>query len=172
MSQIETGSKDRSMVENDSRQSPADIVAAQDEYRTHVWNICLWPRRWQTCDPGMNLPWQSVELDNSQRSEVPQHAGVYSLVVQPGIAGHPACSYLMYVGQTKNLRRRFSDYLSAERRPKVARLLEKYRGYIQFFYTGVDERQLDDMEGQLINAFVPPCISNYTGIMNKIVGAF
>ena len=161
------------MTENESTQSsPTDMVAAQDEYIAHVWKICLWPRQWRTCDPQLSLPWQSVELHNSQRREVPQYAGIYSLVVQPGIAGHPACSYLMYVGQTKNLRRRFNDYLTAERRPKVLRLLEKYQGYIQFFYSGVDERELDDMEEQLFNAFLPPCNSSFTGVMNKIVGAF
>ena len=161
------------MTENESTQSsPADMVAAQDEYGAHVWDICLWPRQWRTCDPGLSLPWQNVELDNNQRSKVPQYAGIYSLVVQPRIAGHTACSYLMYVGQTENLRRRFNQYLTTERRPKLVRLLEKYRGYIQFFYSGIDETELDDMEEQLFNAFLPPCNSSFTGVMNKIVGAF
>ena len=163
------------MTENESKQSsPVDMVAAQDEYRTHVWDICLWPRQWLTCNPDLSLSWQSVELNSNQRSEVPQYAGIYSLVIQPGIAGHPACSYLMYLGKTRNLRKRFIDYLNVERhkRPKIVRLLEKYRGYIQFFYSGIDERKLDKMEEQLINAFVPHCNSRFTGEINKIVGAF
>lgn len=162
------------MAENDSRRSPVDIVAAQDEYKVHMWDICLWPRQWQTCCLDLSLSWQSVELSNSQRSEVPQYAGVYSLVVRPGIAGHPACSYLMYLGKAKDLRQRFIDYLTVERhkRPKVLRLLEKYRGYIQFFYSGVDEKELDDMEEQLINAFVPPCNAKFTGEISTVKGAF
>ena len=110
------------MTENESRQSsPVDMVAAQDEYRTHVWDICLWPRQWLTCNLDLSLSWQSVELNSNQRSEVPQYSGVYSLVIQPGIAGHPACSYLMYLGKAKDLRQRFIDYLNVERhkRPKI-----------------------------------------------------
>ena len=163
------------MTANESRQvSPADIVAAQDEYIAHVWDICLWPRQWRICDPELRLHWQSVELDDSQKSEVPQYAGVYSLVVQPGIAGHPACSYLMYLGKAKDLRRRFSDYLTVERRkrPKISRLLEKYRGYLRFFYSGVDERELVNMEKRLIDAFVPPCNERFTGEINTVKGAF
>ena len=105
---------------------------------------------------------------------MPQYAGVYSLVVQPGVAGHPTCSYLMYLGKAKDLRQRFIDYLTVERhkRPKIVRLLEKYRGYIQFLYSGVDERELDNMEDRLINAFVPPCNARFTGEINTAKGAF
>ena len=105
---------------------------------------------------------------------MPQHAGVYSLVVQPRVAGHPACSYLMYLGKAKDLRRRFIDYLTVERRkrPKIVGLLEKYRGYIQFFYSDVDEKELDSMEEQLINAFVPPCNARFTGEISTVKGAF
>ena len=163
------------MTENESRQpSQADMIAAQNEYNNHVWHICLWPRQWQTCDPGLNLPWQSVELNDNQRSEVPRYAGVYSLVVQPGIAGHPACSYLMYLGKAKDLRKRFNDYLTTERtkRSKVARLLHMYHDYIRFFYSGIDGTELDSTEEQLFNAFVPPCNSQFTGYVKEAKGAF
>ena len=154
--------------------SPADLVAAQDEYQKHVWSICLWPVQWETCDPALKLRWDSVALNSEHRSKVPDATGIYSLVVQPAIAGHSGCSYLMYLGKTENLHQRFGDYLTSERtkRPKVVRLLEMYRGYIQFFYSTVDETALDDMEDQLINALVPPCNSKFTGALKEARGAF
>lgn len=96
------------------------------------------------------------------------------MVVQPRIAGHSGCSYLMYLGKTENLHRRFGEYLTSERdrRPKMVRLLEVYRGYIHFFYSRVNKTMLDKMEDQLIDAFVPPCNSRFTGDIQKARGAF
>lgn len=154
--------------------SPADLVALQNEYQNHVWPICLWPAQWETGDPALQLSWESVVLNSEHRSRVPDATGLYSLVVQPGIAGHSGCSYLMYLGQTENLHRRFGDYLTSERikRPKVIRLLEMYQGYIHFFYSRVDKMILDNMEDQLIDAFVPPCNSKFTGELRQARGAF
>lgn len=152
--------------------SPADLVASQDEYKKHVWPICLWPKQWKTCS--VRLKWHNVVLNDDSKPKVPHTTGVYSLVIQPGIAGHPGCSYLMYVGQAKNLHKRFGDYLTRERvrRPKVVRLLEMYGGYIMFFYSKVDKEILDNIEEELINAFVPPCNTKFTGEVQRARGAF
>ena len=153
-------------------ESPADLVASQDDYNKHVWHICLWPNQWNTCN--VHLRWHNVELDDKGKSNVPDTTGVYSLVIQPGIAKHPGCSYLMYVGKAKDLRKRFGDYLSRERtkRPKVVRLLEMYRGHIRFFYSTVDIETLDNTEEELINAFIPPCNSRFKGEVRRVSGAF
>ena len=152
--------------------SSADLVASQDEYQRHVWPVCLWPDQWKTCN--LRLIWRSVALNRHRRSDVPTATGVYSLMVQPGIAGHSTCSYLMYIGKAKNLRKRFGDYLTRERirRPKVVRLLGMYSGHISFFYCTIDEDLLDDTEDELLNAFVPPCNSQFTGEVQQARGAF
>ena len=150
----------------------ADLVASQDEYQKHVWSICLWPKQWKACT--VSLRWRNVVLNSDCRSHVPSTTGVYSLVIQPGIAGHSGCAYPMYVGKAKNLRTRFGDYLTRERirRPKVVRILERYRGHIAFFYSTIDENILDNTEEELINAFVPPCNSIFTGEVQLARGAF
>ena len=80
----------------------------------------------------------------------------------------------MYVGKATNLRKRFGDYLTIERtkRAKVARLLEMYTGHIVFYYSTVDNEDLETTEEQLLNAFVPPCNSRFTGIVQRAQGAF
>ena len=80
----------------------------------------------------------------------------------------------MYIGKAKNLRKRFGDYLTRERirRPRVVRLLGMYGGHISFFYSTIDEDLLDDTEDELLNAFVPPCNSQFTGEVQQARGAF
>lgn len=80
----------------------------------------------------------------------------------------------MYVGKAKNLRVRFGDYLTRERfrRQKIVRILELYSGYLTFFYSTIDENILDDMEEELINAFIPPCNSKFNAYVQRARGAF
>lgn len=152
--------------------APTDLVAAQDDYHRHIWQICLWPARWGSCNS--RLRWHSVVLTSDCRSDVPATTGVYSLVLQPQIAGHPGSSYLMYVGKARNLRVRFGDYLTTERvrRQKIVRVLELYSGHLTFFYSTIDENVLDDMEEELINAFIPPCNSRFNADVQRARGAF
>ena len=152
--------------------SPTDLVASQDEYRKHVWPICMWPMQWATCS--LTLDWHDVTLDNTRKSDVPNTTGLYSLVVQPRVAGHPRCSYLMYVGKAVNLRKRFGQYLTRERlrRPKIIRLLEMYAGYIVFCYSRVEHDELKTMEDRLLSAFIPPCNSQFKGVVQGAQGAF
>ncbi len=114
----------------------------------------MWPKQWSSCTHV--LEWRTVALNQGCRSKVPTSAGIYSLVVNPEIAGHPGCSYLMYVGKATDLRRRFGEYLTTERtrRPKIVRLLEMYTGHIAFYYSRVALDALGPAEEQLINGFI------------------
>ena len=90
--------------------SVVDIIQEQDEMMAHEHHFILWPRQWKTYVDTHN--WKSFRLDKTEKNHIPKRAGVYSLLVQPGIANHPACSYLMYIGKTTSLYRRFMDYLN------------------------------------------------------------
>src|SRR5207249_11051749 len=102
-----------------------DLIRIQDEMKAHTREFALWPLKWQEYVPG-NYAWQLRRLHAADVNTVPDSAGVYTLLIQPGIATHPSCSYLMYVGRSDSLRRRFRDYLGPERRatgrPKIYRL--------------------------------------------------
>jgi len=154
--------------------TPTDLVADQDEYKSHEWEMCLWPDQWQSFDSQSQLEWQSVALNEGSKPSVPKGSGIYSLTVKPGIANQLECSYLMYVGKAINLRKRFNDYLTTERtnRPKIIRLLQKYKEYIEFCYSKISEAELDEVEEQLINSFIPPCNSKFTGKVGRARGAF
>jgi hypothetical protein len=96
---------------------------------------------------------------------IPTTRGVYTFLVQPGIANHPCCSYLLYVGETKNqdFRRRYQQYLREKQagdesvRPHVTDMLQKWDGFLWFYYATIARADLiEDVENALLTAYLPP----------------
>jgi len=155
-----------------------DIINEQDELVAHTYPITLWPKRWKGYANPTALTWTLVTLEDATRKAkaVPAVSGIYTLLVQPGIANHPNCSFLLYVGQTKSLYTRFGQYLTSEKketgRPKIFRLLNKYEGHIKFCFTPVPQKDLDAVEDDLTDAYVPYCNDKFTADLRPVVGAF
>lgn len=130
-----------------------------------VQNMILFPPAWAACGLTMELTWEVLPFDAQNVQSVPDDKrGVYTFVVQPGIANHPACSYLLYVGQTaRNFRVRYQEYLRDEaagaesRRPHVSGMLCKWRGYLWFCFAHIeDESLIECTEDTLLAAYMPP----------------
>lgn len=155
-----------------------DVINEQDEFVAHTYSITLWPKRWKGYVNPAALTWTLVALEDATRKAkaVPAVSGIYTLLVQPGIANHPNCSFLLYVGQTKSLYTRFGQYLTSEKketgRPKIFRLLNKYEGHIKFCFTPVPQMDLDSIEDALIDAYVPFCNDDLPADLRPVVGAF
>jgi hypothetical protein len=153
-----------------------DILDEQDALKAHEHQFYLYPRYWHECADVQIACWNMIKLNGSERLEVPEEPGIYTLLVQPGIALHPACSYLMYVGKSKSLRRRFGEYLNESRRetgrPKIVRLLNKYPDHLWFCYTLIEDEALDVVEDALIAAYVPPANDQMPAEVRGAVGAF
>lgn len=140
-----------------------DVIQEEDNLKARSVEFTLVPDAWKAFG-GDLLPcsWQMTKLDQSGRNHpcLGDRAGIYTLLVVPGIATHPACAYLMYVGQTHNLGDRFGNYLVTEKktrkRPNVFRLLNIYEGYIWFCFTEVEADRLDEYENALMDAYMPP----------------
>lgn len=103
---------------------------------------------------------------------------MYSFVVQPGIAQHPNCSYLLYVGKTKRtFRARYQEYLrdlnkdsQGTRRPHVTVMLQKWEKYLWFYYAHVDgEKLINQVETALIAAYLPPTNKDLPGTLQQAV---
>jgi hypothetical protein len=155
-----------------------DVINEQDDFAAHTLSITLWPKKWQGYANPHPLSWTLVKLEDAARKAkaVPPKAGIYTLLVQPGVAAHPHCSFLLYVGQTKSLLKRFGQYLTTEKkatgRPKIFRLLNRYDGYIWFCFSQVPENDLDLVEDSLIEAYVPHCNDDFPADLRPVVGAF
>jgi len=154
----------------------ADIIEEQDAMKAHCYEFVLWPAAWQECHCSCVQNWQLSRLVPGEKAHIPDQPGIYTLLIQPGIVAHPACSYLMYVGQTTSLRRRFGQYLNKERlktgRPKVFRVLNKYSDYVWFCFTVVSKELLTEVEDALVVAYVPPCNDQLPAEIRAVRGAF
>ncbi|MDE0315426.1 MAG: hypothetical protein OXM61_11025 [Candidatus Poribacteria bacterium] len=155
------------------------IIEEQDYFKANSCTFYLLTREWQSYNLPDSFNWEIRPFQDDQKTHIPRNSGIYSFVIQPGIASYPSCSYPMYIGLAglRTLRKRFSDYLYEQNnpssRPNILRLLNKYKGYLHFCYSVVNERErLKEIEDALIKAFLPPCNDQYPGEFNRAVGAF
>jgi len=138
-----------------------DVIQDSMAMKSHTESFILWPKMWKEFDASKYpCSWTQVKLEETERVKVPDAPGVYTLLIQPGIAFHPSCSYLMYVGQAISLKNRFRNYLVDEKkqqkRPKIFYMLNTYENCIWFCFTLVSKVALNDYENELMSAFIPP----------------
>lgn len=161
------------------------LIEEQDYLKANSCTFYLLTREWKNYKLPDLFNWEICPFQSNQRQHIPAESGIYSFTIQPDIASYPSCSYLMYIGIARGrsghpgrtLQKRFSDYLYAQNnpsaRPKILRLLNKYKGYLHFCYSVIYERErLKEIEDALIQAFYPPCNDQYPGELNRAVGAF
>jgi hypothetical protein len=146
---------------------PVDILDTEkvDVVKSYIREFILWPDMWKAFSLNLSgFKWQQVKLRRKDKSTIPTVTGVYSFVIQPQVAKHPCCSYLMYIGQTtdQDLRKRFEQYIDElegkrQSRPKVKYLLDKFKEHLFFVFLPLDNKlSPKDVESELIKAFLPP----------------
>jgi hypothetical protein len=144
---------------------PNSVFEAKSVADFKVQNMILFPKAWSGFHGPAKLKWESVKFSATKAKEVPNDKrGVYTFVVQPGIACHPACSYLLYVGMTtRDFRVRYQEYLAdlkagiGSRRPHIAGMLAKWDGYLWFYYAEIKgDDKIEEAEDALLEAYLPP----------------
>ena len=137
--------------------------------------MVLSPDHWKKFSSPSTLAWDGTKFKPSNANKVPDtKSGVYSFVVQPNIAKHPACAYLMYIGkaQDQSLRERFKQYFAhktdTSRRTNISKMLRLWDRHLWFYFASVtDLTKIDDTEQALLNAYLPPFNSRYKGTVAK-----
>ncbi len=94
-----------------------DIIHEIRDKKFYTHGLVLWPQRWREYNYAGIGTWHSCKLVASERANIPKNPGIYTLIIKPGIADHPACSYLMYVGKTISLLTGFDQFSLWERSP-------------------------------------------------------
>lgn len=156
-----------------------DFIEERMLLGAHRYTFSLWPQQWVA----YNLPdlfrWEIHPFQRDQTENIPSKPGIYSFVIQPGIAAHPSCSYLMYIGKTaRTLQQRFREYFReqqnvAEGRPKILALLNQYQNYLYFCCSVIaDTERIGEIEDALISAFIPPCNDQLPAAINRIAKGF
>lgn len=134
---------------------------------------------WNELTLPVALNWNVEKFETASKASIPDDKrGVYSFVIEPGIANHPRCSYLVYVGMVeqdgRSFRQRFNEYLRdllglKTRRLNIHDLLSRWDGHIWFCYAPVANPTLiAAVEEALIDAYLPPFNKRFTG---KVQGA-
>lgn len=152
-----------------------DVTPDVTQLRQYAERFVLCPDFWRSYTA--THEWECQKLETANTDQIPTESGVYTLVLNPGIAGHPASAYIMYVGKAEDLRRRFNDYLTVERtnrrRTKMYRFLNYYHDeFIHFYFTRIRVDMIDSVENGLRNAYRPPVNSDYEAGISATMGAF
>ncbi len=146
---------------------------ALGDYR--LTRLVLSPEHWKKFSSPSKLIWGGTKFKPSNAKNVPDgKSGVYSFVVQPNIAEHPACAYLMYVGKAEkqSLRTRFNQYFrhktDTSRRTNISKMLRLWDKHLWFYFASVaDLTKIDATEQALLNAYLPPVNDQYKGVVAK-----
>jgi len=147
---------------DDPFESPPEAYTIRD---FKMERMILSPVHWGSFVSPVPLDWEIILFSEDSVNAVPNNTrGVYSFVLQPGIANHPHCSYLLYVGKAKDqvFRARYRQYLQEKekgidsRRVHISRMLQKWDGYLWFCYASVDNQDhINEIEDALLAAYLP-----------------
>lgn len=153
-----------------------DVLNEQKELAGYNKTFTLWPKYWEKLKGIADYKWKSCTFDPNNVNLIPDSQGIYSFVINPRFSNHPQ-RYLCYIGKTdRTLKMRYREYLkemgNEKGRPKLLKLLNLWRGYLEFCYIVLDNEDLSDLEKKFLVAFVPPCNDEYTAEVNRIVNAF
>ena len=99
------------------------------ELERYSQKFVMSPVQWAAINLPVELDWTRAPFNEDSIDLIPiDKIGVYSFVIEPNIANHPSCAYLMYIGQTtdQNFRVRYQQYLGHQREERSNRLLVQF----------------------------------------------
>ena len=144
-----------------------------------IERVVLSPKLWADCKLSIPLHWTVVKYDKSEKDKLPKTTGVYTFIVKPGIANHPECSYLLYVGKTdqQTLRTRFLQYFSEAKKKKgrahIKLMLDIWKDHLWYCFATIDDASIiDDIENALRDAYVPPMNREFKGVIGEAIKAW
>lgn len=128
------------------------------------WPFVMLPEYWAAYSATTRLQWRSVKFTKASRPTLPDAPGVYAFLATPRV-GRLHVAFLMYVGQTDSLRRRYRDYQreaspKTKSRPKLYHMFRSYPEHLQFSYALVPLADCVPSEEALMTAFWPPVNHN------------
>ena len=137
----------------------------------------LAPDLWANCRLPVQLTWSVIRFDSADEAKaLPDTGGIYSFILKPEVVGPPETAYLLYIGKTKEISRRYGEYLfykspaGYKRRPHIHDMLNKWPAEIWFFFAELDGKAMRrTVEDTLLNSCLPPFNIEFKGIVNTAV---
>lgn len=143
----------------------AELIAQFYAHKLGGYHFDLHPELWAVPAIGAFYDakvWIATRFTDPPSIDIPAEPGIYMFVVAPHCGSLKDHSYIFYVGQTLDLRRRYKNYLDEQKglvtspREKVVMFLNHLQGYVYFHYLVVPENELDVAENLLKDNLTPP----------------
>ena len=131
----------------------------------------------------VNKKWGEIKFLNNDATAINEEiatmpndkGGIYLFILKPDIV--PSVhKYILYVGRVKhtanqNLRKRLREYVT-DKRSDIENMRETWGKHLYIKYLPLeDNRIIMDLEKELIRVIIPPCNSEYPGVLNKAMRA-
>ena len=151
-----------------------------DLIKYNVSSMILSPTRWSNYNNPTPLNWQRIKFVQENLDRVPDDAfGIYTFIVDAGVANHPHCSYLLYLGKAEkqSLRDRIRQYFYEPNNPKgrgpIQDMILNWHTHLYVCFARVENTStIDDLENSLLEAFIPPMNQNYKGVFGQAYRAW
>ncbi len=153
-----------------------------NELRTfELKRVILSPTAWSDLALPVSLAWKVCHFASTAPGSIPKDLrGVYTFVIQPGIAAHPHCSVLAYVGFArgiKGFRARYTAYRAEwgavdSARPLVNRMVNSWYQHLWFCYAQVADPHIKSVEDELLKAYLPPINTEFPADISAAMRAF
>lgn len=150
------------------------------QIKRHTLKFTLSPKFWGELSLDQTLNWHRVKFHSDLENCVPDDLiGVYSFVIEPGVANHNL-SYLLYIGMTKkqNFRARYKQYLTHRDSDDtgwthVKYMLREWPDRLMFYYAPLDDPNIvKETEDKLLEAFLPPIPRIFPATIRRAVSLF
>jgi excinuclease UvrABC nuclease subunit len=99
--------------------------------------------------------WRVIDYHPVYQGKVPPKGGVYLIVKTERVLGVPMGMVLLYVGKSRNLRRRFSEHTDPLREHNRALNDQSSSNGLEFWFTVLPPSQLNEAERRAIRALLP-----------------
>ena len=102
--------------------------------------------------------WSNTKLDQLYRDSIPEGSGVYAICCTVPDATQrlfKALYNVLYIGQSKSLRRRFLEHCNRPQRG-VTEVKQCFGENLDYWFTEVNPDRIDELEACLIDCFGPP----------------
>lgn len=148
--------------------------------RNGIQRFILLPEQWNALRLPIDLRWESIKFNDSNKIKIPDVRGIYAFVVKQDHTSLPIHGYITYVGLTgdtreRTLKMRYQEYLGYQKRPKrplVHVMLNRWKDNLYFNYVEIPNKlqRLNVIETALLDALIPPYNEDdFSGEFGRIV---
>ena len=103
----------------------------------------------------MNLDWKAISLKKGLERHIPAEPGVYVIKSVRRVMNLPVTQELIYIGKSKNLRRRFKEHCDDSSEHNSGLLSERWKRDLEFWYARAGSSKIAELEKQLIGELDP-----------------